>query len=923
MSEAAPRGRRTTQALVAAVVSIGLLLVAVATWVVKSEYDRQLRVAATGARATENQIAALVTAANQRVLTLRSSAQYAYQAIERGGAVPTQGVRGNTLGYRGSVSGTPADIVTDRAVVEELWLTLVGVHAAAPDIALSYVMSARTGFAANYPRLPDAEHLAMARAMARKVFDPATHQFIQSVAHRPETAPPLWTAVYRDNYTGRTRAGRVIRGDGRLVSLLAPVWVDGQYRMMAGIDVWANDLREILRNQPVPGVELTLVDGNEHVIATSRAADIPLAAGPFSKAKTAGTEVRDFLGFDPDGEPPRGVLTGKRVVRAQAIGDTPLRVIAIADMGNVTRQVLFRLGALLAVMLGLYALLCLVAWYVLRRVLAPAFRLAGHIERSGTGTPPEVSRLWRPTLAAIDAAFAAQRGAVARLEEAHATTSAVLDAAFDAVVLADADLRVVSANMAFTRMFAPTGVASIGRPLPELIAPAEEAEPIGDALRFDGESMADAWPFEARGVRGRRFPAELQARRLQQGGRALIVVFIRDITERRRIEGEVASQREALHQSEKMTALGSLLAGVSHELNNPLAVVLGRSTVLAEQLAGTPHESALQKLRSAADRCGRIVRTFLAMARRSAPERSAVDINALVNDALEITGYGLRTAGIELVLDLDTGLPRTSADGDQLVQVVINLLINAQHALAALPDGAPREVRIETARDAAGRILLTVRDTGPGVPDAVRRRIFEPFFTTKPVGEGTGMGLSVSRGIVEAHEGALELVSGAGDGAAFRITLPVEPVAPVRTRQAPRPATGGSRGRILIVDDEADVAELIEECLRPLGAAIRVVHGGEAALAEIAAGWFDVVVCDVRMAGMDGFETWRRATAARAGQGERFLFLTGDILAGDTSRRAAEIGRPVIEKPFDPAEIRAAVEAVLAEASASETIETR
>jgi CheY-like chemotaxis protein/two-component sensor histidine kinase len=353
-------------------------------------------------------------------------------------------------------------------------------------------------------------------------------------------------------------------------------------------------------------------------------------------------------------------------------------------------------------------------------------------------------------------------------------------------------------------------------------------------------------------------------------------------------------------------------------------VVLGRSTVLAEQLAGTPHESALQKLRAAADRCGRIVRTFLAMARRSAPERSAVDINALVADALEITGYGLRTAGIDLVLDLDPALPRTSADGDQLVQVVINLLINAQHALAALPEGSPRRVRIATAHDdAAQKLLLTVADTGVGVPEAVRRRIFEPFFTTKSVGEGTGMGLSVSRGIVEAHGGTLDLLPGDGAGAAFRVSLPIEPVAPVRARRDPRREPGATQGRILIVDDEREVAELLEECLRPIGAGIRIANDGNTALAEIEAGWFDAVLCDLRMPGIDGFETRRRAASLRPGQEGRFLFLTGDILAGDTSRRAAEIGRPVIEKPFDPAEVRAAVEALLPADGAAETIETR
>ena len=909
---AASRGVAVARAMILAVVLIGMLLAGLGIWVVHAEYARQRAATATAARVVENQIAAIATAANGRVLTLRAAAQYAIEAAGRGEPPPSgwQGVRGDIVQYGKPNGASARDAAIDRAVIDRLWLTQAGLHAAAPEIALSYVMSAITGAAGNYPSLPPAEHQAMASRMAARAFDPAANAFVASVAHRGMDEPPLWTPVYRDPLTGRSRAGRSLRNDGRLVSLLAPVRVAGRYRMMVGIDIWASELREVLRTQRVPGAELTLIDGDGHVIATSRPTDVPLAAGPFGKG--SGTDARAFLGLDPRAVPADGQDGSGRFVTVRNIGRTPLRLVTVADGGKLTGAALGRLAPLLAAMTLLYALLCAVAWYVLRRVLAPAFRLAAHIERSGEGASPPVSRLWRPTLAAIDTAFAGQRAAVTRLEEAHATTSAVLDAAFDAVVLVDSNLRIVSANIAFARMFAPAGVASVGKPLPALIAPRGDQAEIEAALGFAGESMAAPLVFDARGSGRRRFAAELQARRIRQGERELLVVFVRDITERRRFEAEVASQREALHQSEKMSALGSLLAGVSHELNNPLSVVLGRSAVLAEQLAGTPHENALHKLRAAVDRCGRIVRTFLAIARHSAPERGAVEINALVNDALEITGYGLRTAGIELALDLDPALPLTSADGDQLVQVVINLIVNAQHALAALPPGAPRKLSIVTRHDAAKReIALAVADNGPGVPDEARRRIFEPFFTTKPVGEGTGMGLSVSRGIVEAHGGTLALVNPGEGGARFVLSIPVEPVAASRPAAKARRKSAPNCGAILIVDDEPDVAELIADSLRPLGHEIATAASGAEALAHIVERAFDAVFCDVRMPGIDGPEVWRRAREARPGQERRFVFVTGDFLAGETRRRLAETGCAVIEKPFEPAQIRAAAEALL------------
>lgn len=231
-----------------------------------------------------------------------------------------------------------------------------------------------------------------------------------------------------------------------------------------------------------------------------------------------------------------------------------------------------------------------------------------------------------------------------------------------------------------------------------------------------------------------------------------IVINARDVSEAKDAEAEITRQRETLHQREKLAAMGSLLAGVAHELNNPLSIVVGRATMLLEESADERTRTVADKIRAAAERCARIVKTFLAMARQRKLEKDAVAINPILNDCVEMLGYGLRTVGITVEKQLAEGLPPISANADQLHQVFLNLIINAQQALETQP--LPRRLRLVTDRQ-ADHIRVLVADNGPGVAPAIRSRIFDPYFTTKPPGGGTGVGLAVSLGIVESHGGSL------------------------------------------------------------------------------------------------------------------------------------------------------------------------
>ncbi|VTU39681.1 hybrid sensor histidine kinase/response regulator [Variovorax sp. PBL-E5] len=395
------------------------------------------------------------------------------------------------------------------------------------------------------------------------------------------------------------------------------------------------------------------------------------------------------------------------------------------------------------------------------------------------------------------------------------------------------------------------------------------------------------------------------------GGTAYAVCAIStDITEKKRSAEELARQREALYQREKLAALGSLLAGVAHELNNPLAVVVARAVLLEEQ-GDAGARAMATKIRVAAERCARIVRTFLGMARQQPPERGPVAMNDVVSAALDMAAYAMRTSGVEVVLDPCDDLPPILADADQLHQVLLNLLINAQQALQNQP--GPRRVLLRTRHDrAAGRVCVTVSDNGPGIPEPLRVRVFEPYFTTKPTGIGTGVGLAVSLGIVEAHGGELTVECPPGGGAVFTMALPVGPAHASGIGAVPSPTAKAKLRRILIVDDETEIRETLAQILIGAQHCVVAVESAHDALERMAHEHYDVILTDMRMPDLDGRGLYREIERRWPRQAERVVFVTGDTLSAALNDFVQDSGRPVIEKPFLPSDVRRVVAEVAA-----------
>lgn len=376
--------------------------------------------------------------------------------------------------------------------------------------------------------------------------------------------------------------------------------------------------------------------------------------------------------------------------------------------------------------------------------------------------------------------------------------------------------------------------------------------------------------------------------------------FTLDLTERKRAEAALAKSREALYQTEKLSALGSLLAGVSHELNNPLSIVVAQAVMMERQSRGGELAERAQKIRKAADRCARIVQTFLAMARQKRPEREPVDLNAVAMAAYDLAEYGLRNDGIAATRDLAPALPNISADSDQLHQIIINLIVNAQQALVEM-GGPDRSLSLRTAiGETPDTVILEVADNGPGIPEEARRRVFEPFYTTKPQGQGTGVGLSFSQGLAEAHGGRLDLVP-AARGACFRLTLPIDPDQAVAAIPAEPAATGElPLRRALVVDDEQEIAESLADFLSFEGFNCDVAVGGAEAQARLALASYDLIVSDLRMPGIDGPALHAWLAAERPDLLPRMAFATGDTLGAAAARFLEEVKRPVLEKPFTP-----------------------
>jgi two-component system NtrC family sensor kinase len=375
----------------------------------------------------------------------------------------------------------------------------------------------------------------------------------------------------------------------------------------------------------------------------------------------------------------------------------------------------------------------------------------------------------------------------------------------------------------------------------------------------------------------------------------------RDVSERARLQAQ-------LIQSAKLSGIGQMISGVAHELNNPLTTVMGYAQLLQVSDVDETIKEDLQMIYKDALRAQRIVQNLLTFARQKKPQRSSVDINEIIKRALDLRNYQLKVDNIEVVTELVENLPWTMADDYQLQQVFLNIINNAHQAMVQEKGRGTLTIRTEIVDNDTIRVSFT--DTGPGIPSEALDKVFDPFFTTKEVGAGTGLGLSVSHGIIQEHKGRIWAESEPGQGAAFFVELPIKSWLEDITIPSPdeEPERAPSEGRrILVIDDERSIVSLMVRVLRESGYQVDGVTSAQLALKKLGHGRYDLIISDIRMPEMDGPTCEERVRATDPALAERIIFITGDLLSPSTQAFLEKWEGRFIKKPFDVERLRALV----------------
>ena len=373
--------------------------------------------------------------------------------------------------------------------------------------------------------------------------------------------------------------------------------------------------------------------------------------------------------------------------------------------------------------------------------------------------------------------------------------------------------------------------------------------------------------------------------------------------------------QEQLIQREKLSAIGEFVAGVTHELNNPLTSVVGYSELLQLSPLDETQARDVNAIVTGAKRCQKIVQNLLSFARQHKAEKKPANINDVMQSVLEFMQYDLRTSNIAVETRFGENLPRVLIDAHQVQQVFVNIIQNGRQAIESFrPDG-----RMTITTEAVeGVVRVTLQDNGPGISAENVSRIFDPFFTTKPVGKGTGLGLSLSYGIIKEHGGSIDVKSTVGQGAAFIIELPICIASQASgqtqsgiARRVQNPNEGAGR-RILVIDDESGIVEFVRDALVKSGYTVEVETSGEAAVKRLTNEAFDLVVCDMKMPGLNGQQTFEKINAGNTTVAQRFVFMTGDVMNQRHQEFFQKYKLTCLPKPFTIEEIRQAVARAIA-----------
>jgi len=395
---------------------------------------------------------------------------------------------------------------------------------------------------------------------------------------------------------------------------------------------------------------------------------------------------------------------------------------------------------------------------------------------------------------------------------------------------------------------------------------------------------------------------------------------IRNITERKKAEIEKLQLEEKAQINSRLAAVGEMAAGIAHEINNPLTAVIGFSQLLLEK-QNIP-EDIKEDVRIIADgskRVADIVKRLLTFARQTKPIKTLANLNELIDNTLKLREYVLKTANIEVVTRFDPELPWSVVDPGQMQQVFLNLIVNAEQEMKKAHGKGTLTITTEKKEN---NIRISFQDDGPGITKENMGRLFEPFFTTKDVGEGTGLGLSLSRSIVLEHGGIMSVKSEFGHGATFIIELPIVESPPVEittSNQIKVQPLLERSGRILVVDDEPGVRALLEKVLIPVGYKVDTITDAGTAIDKLdTSARYDVILLDIRMPGMSGIELYSRIVEKTPTMGNRIIIVTGDVAGSDVKDFLTKNNLPYLTKPFDIKSLKETIDTIVKIGSGAE-----
>jgi PAS domain S-box-containing protein len=475
-------------------------------------------------------------------------------------------------------------------------------------------------------------------------------------------------------------------------------------------------------------------------------------------------------------------------------------------------------------------------------------------------------------------------------------------------IIQDGCLKFVNRHGIEIRGYSERELCSADFVLHHWIHPDDHAD-VAEAFTAIREGHADHIRLEARFVskHQRVYDCIMTAASLAYRGQPAIMGVMVDITEKKQLQRQ-------LIQSEKLAAIGQLVSGVAHELNNPLAAIMGYSQLLSESEDIPPKDrAAAQKVFESSIRCKKIIQNLLSFARKQDIEKIGLNVNDILDRAIELREYNLESHNIQVQRDYASGLKPVAADPQHLQSVFLSLINNASDAMYR--SAGKGILRIATRMD-GDKIQVDIIDNGPGIPPKFQDKIFDPFFTSKEVGQGAGLGLSISYGIVKEHGGELALDTAYDGGTRFIVELPV---GEGRNDKKPqfenvfREGAPFSKPKILVVDDEETILELSVDILENKGYDVDTALNGEVARDMIESNSYDLVVADIRMPGtLSGIDLFYWVKKNVPGFEDRIVFATGDLVAEDTQKFLSETKRPCLSKPFEMSEYLNTVRAAIA-----------